>query len=724
VTVCQQDRDDGWRRRPRRARAAFAWLLSLLLVAPLAAVDPAGAQQAQTVSMNFKRTELADIVDRLAPALGTRFLYDEKLSGRVTISLPRRVTPDEAWQLLHAALAMQRFGAFPMPGGGFKVVPLEASAGASVWSPERPSPTGEARLLTLIPLEETPAQDMLAVIQPLLDSTTVATVTAARNGLILETTERRLAGILGLVEELDTRSSRTLSLRTLRERDVAMAQQVVQARFPEDGAPAQRVDTWADVRTNTLIYRATPQQAEVVAEVLDEIERPLPASGEIVVLPVLYADPAELVDRLQTLAAGGEGPGNASEAEQAQLSRLAGRDLTVVADPPTASLLVRASPYVIDIVREVVALLDRRPRQIAIEVLVQEWLYETGTTLSFAGVTAIGGLNGDQVTIQSIPGSAFQTLPVPDALAVQITNLPSQIQLVADQSEVEAVTILQPHMVLISGEEQILFSGSNVPVPRAPTSPESVTSGSSLTQRTVIERYDIGVEVLLRATLGALDATRLEVTLNVENLRSSLAGDVAEVGPTFTVRGVETRVELLPGQALLIAGDTEQVRTTRRTGVPFLMDIPWLGALFSATSDQDRRARIVVAIQAVALPDPAALVGYAVRRRLAFDQARQRQHTLRLDAGGAFGVRVAREASRERALALAQRLESEAHPARVHAWESTGEPVFDVYLLDFDGYIEAADRAFALSQQQLAPEVVPLAIFDPSEWTAPPARAQ
>ena len=114
----------------------------------------------------------------------------------------------------------------------------------------------------------------------------------------------------------------------------------------------------------------------------------------------------------------------------------------------------------------------------------------------------------------------------------------------------------------------------------------------------------------------------------------------------------------------------------------------------------------------------------AVRRRLAFDQARQRQHTLRLDAGGAFGVRVAREASRERALALAQRLESEAHPARVHAWESTGEPVFDVYLLDFDGYIEAADRAFALSQQQLAPEVVPLAIFDPSEWTAPPARAQ
>ena len=81
------------------------------------------------------------------------------------------------------------------------------------------------------------------------------------------------------------------------------------------------------------------------------------------------------VDRLQTLAAGGEGPGNASEAEQAQLSRLAGRDLTVVADPPTASLVIRASPYVIDIVREVVALLDRRPRQIAIEVLVQEWLY-------------------------------------------------------------------------------------------------------------------------------------------------------------------------------------------------------------------------------------------------------------------------------------------------------------------------------------------------------------
>ena len=617
MTVCQQDRDDRGRRSPPGVRVAYAAALALLLGVALSVPDRALAQQPQTFVMNFKRTELSDIVDRLAPQLGARFLYDQKLSGRVTISLPRRVSRDEAWQLLHAALGMQGFGAFPMPGGGFKIVPLADSRGDAPWASDGPSPEGEARVLTLIPLEDAPAQDVLAVIQPLLDPSTVTTVTAARNALIVESTERRLAGLLSLVKELDTRRARSISLRTMRERDVETAQQVVLGRFPEDAPPARRVETWVDLRTNTLIYRATAAQAEIVEALLDELERPLDGSGEIAVLPVLYADPATLVEQLQTLAAGGQGPGGATEAEQARLSRLAGRALSVVADPPTASLLVRASPYVIEIVREVVGLLDRAPRQLAVEVLVQEWLYEAAETLSFAGVTAIGDVTGDGVLIQSIPGSAFQTLPVPDSFAVQVSNLPTQIQMIADESEVEAVTIMQPHMVLMSGEEQILFSGTNVPVPRAPTSPESVATGNSLTQRTVIERYDIGVEVLLRATVGALDATRLEVTLNIENLRSSLAGDVAEVGPTFTLRGVETTVELLPGQALLIAGDTEQVRTTRRAGVPFLMDIPWLGTLFSATSEQDRRARIVVAIQAVALPDPAALAAYAVRRRLA-----------------------------------------------------------------------------------------------------------
>lgn len=723
VSACRQNRlrlahrGQGHRRRVRAT-------LALLIVSFASGWDrPAHAQGEATLSMNFHKAELSDIIDRIAPQLGAQFLYDAQLSGRVTIALPRKVTRDEAWQLLHAALGMKGFGAFPMPGGGFKVVALATAGGQSVLSLDPPSPVGEARLLTLVSLDAISGPELIAVIRPLLDSTTIAVSAPAANAVILATTERRLAALTVLIQELDERGRQQVELRTLRERSVQMALQLVQTRFPPDGPPFERVQVWADERTNTLIYRATAEHRAVISEMLDELDRPLPPQGEIAVIPLRYADPQAVAEQLQTLAAGAGGPAGATQAQQAGFSAIHGRELTVIADPATASLVVRARPAVLEIVQRVVALLDRRPRQVAVEILVQEWIYDAGMTLSFAGITAIGDVTKNGIVLQSIPGAVFETLPVPEVMAVQVSNLPSQIQMIADETAIEAITIMQPHLVLMSGEEQLLFSGNNVPVPTAPSTPESVIAGDSLVQTTVIQRYDVGVEILLRATVGEAQASHLEVTINIEQLRSSLAGDPAEVGPTFTQRGIETTVELLPGQALLIAGDTQGFRTRSRVGIPFLMDIPILGTLFSATQEENRRARIVIAAQAFALPDPAALAAYSVRRRLAFERARSRTTLLGDSSETRFTVRVARETSRERAIALAGRVETGAHPARVIQWDSADGAVFDVHLLDFAGYVDAAELAFELTALDLRAEVVPLATLNPEDWEAPPARA-
>jgi len=680
------------------------------------------------MAMNFKRTEISDIIDRVGPQLGERFLYDSELSGRVTISVPRRVTRDEAWQLLHAALGMQGLGAFPMPGGGYKVLPLDAAGGATPWSAS-PSPTGEDRVVTLVSVDDVPASELLGVLRPILERTTVAVALPSNDGIILATSQRRLAGLASLIHALDERGHAELRLRRLDERAVGQVLEVFEARFPRRRPAYSRVQAWADERTNTLIYRAPVALHETIEALFDELERPVPSVGEIAVLRVEHVDAEEIAQQLRMLAEGESRTGSAgasqgaSEALQARSSRIAGREFTVVADPPTSSLVVRASPSIIDLVREVVDKLDRPPRQIAVEILVQEWIYEKNTTLSIGGVTAIGDVTGDFVTLQSLPGGAFDTLPVPAAFAVQVTNLPHQIQMIADESEVQALTIMQPHLILLSGEEDLLFSGNNIPVPRAPSSPESVLSGNTLTQTTVIERYDIGVELLVRATIGEGHTARLDLTVNLENLRSSLAGDPAEVGPTFTTREVETTVDLLPNQALVIAGDTEGFNRETRVGVPFLMDIPFLGALFSATVRERREARIIIAAQAFALPDAASLAAYRLEREIAFEQARSERLLLSPSSGAAFTVRVTRGPSEERALALARAIETVAHPARVLRRESDTGPLFDVYLLGFDSYLTAADRAFALSGGGRHPRVIPLATLGRDGREAPASRA-
>lgn len=677
-------------------RAVTQLLIACLLGAMSA--TSATAQAREHIPVRFKRAELADIIDRLAPALGARFIYDATLKGQVTIAVPRPVSKNEAWQLLHAALALKGFAAQPTPAGGYKVVPLRAAGDSDPWTLAAPSPIGESRILTLIPLHEVSVTNVLAVIKPLLDPTTIAIPLPSTNSLILATTERRAAAVISLLRGLDVRDNSELRLRTLRERDATVALDVINARYPEEKALHGRVSAWIDQRTNTLIYRAPPAQRREIARMLDELDQPTEMPGEIHVIALHYADPERLADQLRALATGG-GVGLASR------SLLSGAALNVVAEPGTQSLIVNAAPEVIALVHDVVAQLDRPAPQVVADVLVQEWAYDEGLELSLIGATVVGSDPIVGIGLQSLEGG-FRPQALQDALLIHTINLPHQLQLIANQSGVDSATLQRPHLVLLSGEEQTLFVGNNVPIPVAPSTTGQATNLRN--NQTTIERHDVGIELRLRASIGATGATQLDVTLDIENLRSSLTGNVAEVGPTFTQRQLETTTSLLPGQALLIAGATQGVRQMTRTGVPFLMNIPMLGNLFATRSEQGRRARIVIAIQLQALPDSDSLLAHSIERRIAFERAIATRDAIGLPPGSGFALRIASEPSREAAFALARQHESDAHPARVIAWSGQDTEYYDVHLTGYEHILDAADEAYRLSSLGLRSDVIPL----------------
>jgi general secretion pathway protein D len=687
-------------------RAVAVFLAVCLLSASLA--TPAGAQDREQIPIRFKSAELADIVERLAPALGERFVYDATLTGRVTIAVPRPVSKGEAWQLLNAALGMRGFAALPIPGGGYKIVPLSASADSDPLQLGAADPEGEERILTLIPLRVAAIAELLPIVRPLLDPTTIALPLTTTNSLLVATTERRVVALTSLLRGLDLRDGAELQLRTLRERDAATALDVILARYGEEDTGRHGVSIWSDPRTNTLIYRAPPAQRLEIADILDELDQPTQMPGQIAVLPLRHAEAESVAAQVMALAADDEGA-------LATRSPLAGAALSAVADPGTQSLVVNAAPEVLAIVRNLVAELDRPPKQVAVDVLVQEWAYDGDLDLAVIGFTVVGKNPIARIEQISDPGG-FRGEAAQDSLVIGIDDglLPTspatflnRLQLVADQNEIDTATLLRPNLVLLSGEEQSLFVGNNVPVPSAPS--EQPEGADSLTQRTNIERRDTGIELRLRASVGAEYAARLEVNLDIENLRSSLAGDPESVGPTFTQRGVDTTVELLPGQTLLIAGDTEGFVETTRTGIPFLMNLPFIQHLVSTTSSKQRRARIVVALQADALPDSDALLAHSIQRRIAFERAAVVRDAISegLPASG-FAVRLATESTREAAAALARQHESEGHPARVVAWSGISDEYFDVHLTGYGDYIEAADEAYHLNTLGLRSDVIPL----------------
>jgi pilus assembly protein CpaC len=66
--------------------------------------------------------------------------------------------------------------------------------------------------------------------------------------------------------------------------------------------------------------------------------------------------------------------------------------------------------------------------------------------------------------------------------------------------------------------------------------------------------------------------------------------------PALQTRRVETTVDVKPNQSLIISGLMSENREQVRTGIPLLMDIPILGALFSSSRWQKSETELLVVV--------------------------------------------------------------------------------------------------------------------------------
>ena len=92
-----------------------------------------------------------------------------------------------------------------------------------------------------------------------------------------------------------------------------------------------------------------------------------------------------------------------------------------------------------------------------------------------------------------------------------------------------------------------------------------------------------------------LDETRFKITLN----NSSLLGFESNGTPRISANSVVTQEVSLPHgkNSFVIGGLKKQEVVKSATGVPFLMDIPYLGYLFSSVSTSTKFSELVLVAQ-------------------------------------------------------------------------------------------------------------------------------
>lgn len=162
------------------------------------------------------------------------------------------------------------------------------------------------------------------------------------------------------------------------------------------------------------------------------------------------------------------------------------------------------------------------------------------------------------------------------------------IQLDALETKGFAKTLSEPNLIALSGTEAQFLAGGEVPIP-------VVGDDGDVS----VEFKNVGVTLEFIPVVLDDDLINIAVTAEVSQVDpnvSTVTGGVEVVG--FQTRRAATTVELRDGQAFAIAGLLQDEFEDTINQVPWLGDLPVLGALFRSSSFQRGETELVIFVTA------------------------------------------------------------------------------------------------------------------------------
>ena len=734
-----------------------AALITTLAVAsflfPLQAFSQAGQTGGTRsgIPMHYERTLLSLLISDVARATDRRFIYDSDMTGRISITVPDRVSDEEALELLFAALYLNNLTAVPTEDGTIRIVPImQALAMAPMGEPD--SLSGSQPVTTLIRLDHVSAQRTAETLRPYVSKKGLALAYEPSNSLILAGAEGEVMRWITIARILDAASQEELMVRTIRYRSVNKVAEVLEVVFNESALENQRIKIVTDDRASRMIVEATPLVLEEVRRFIDDFDRPVDGEGLIQVVRVLNRDAQELAELLTGLSSSGSASSPSAQASPnasqsvAGRQKLVGRDFQIDVDEATQSLLIRADPETFSLLVDAIAQLDRHPPQVSVEAVVFEIrrpesfilglnyflpLTTPSSVTDFAVFTQSGR---GQLDFESFPNIGSRpsgpadgavafgrysrepillTLQDPTVGTITIPIPREDVSIDAGEINVETNILLRPNIVGVSGEEHEIFAGDNIPIPSSQTASATgdgtvSNQGNPLNVTQNIERVDVGTRLRIKPTIREEGNVRLELELEISSLVKSLAGDVEEVGPTYADTNLETTFELRPGEAAVIGARNGEVTYNRRIGIPWLMNIPGLGWLFSSVEERKDEKDLMVVVQARVLLDADDAAAETLRRQRAFARAISRSADLGEIGSAPYAILLETTRTEESAEVIAHAFNSDGFSTQIRSWNESGRPAWDIYITDLTSFEEAGRLARRLSEAGWSTELTVL----------------
>lgn len=153
-------------------------------------------------------------------------------------------------------------------------------------------------------------------------------------------------------------------------------------------------------------------------------------------------------------------------------------------------------------------------------------------------------------------------------------------------------TLAEPNLVAMSGDTASFLAGGEFPIPVAQQ------NGANGTAPTItIEYKQFGVALGFTPTILKDGLVNLVVNPEVSSIDPSVSIDLGLIKvPGIKVRRAKTTVELRDGESFTVAGLLKEDYQTQIRQMPFVGDMPVLGALFRSNGYQRNETELVIVV--------------------------------------------------------------------------------------------------------------------------------
>jgi general secretion pathway protein D len=589
------------------------------------------------VVLNFNEVDISTMVKFISDLTGKNFILDDRVKGKISIFSPSRISTEEAYNVFVSVLDLKGFTVV-QSGKVAKIVPSASArqSGFKLLLPGEQAPLNENYIAQVTKLENISAQEALAFLQPMVSRDGHISAFGPGNLILMVDSSLNIRKLHDILETIDTERTREgFEIIYLKNASAEAAAATIRqwlagsdtksAGQPTTVGGSVAGSVLADQRLNALLVFGNESVKTAVRELVVKLDvAPPETSSKVNVYYLENTDATEMAKVLEGVVKGLSATTPASGASGAaapQTSPFESGKVTITPDKASNSLVIMASPNDYNNLIQVIKKLDRRSKQVFVQVLIAEVSLDKSRELGLQGGVIGGGVLNKYLTLAGLydPLGALTTVATTisaaadSSLSPSITASPANVAAVLKALDKNGLLniLSTPNILTSDNKEAEINVGENVPFQGSATQ-------STIGTTTSVERKDIGINLKIKPQISEGDYIRMDINQEISAVKDSKGQAIDLI---TTKRSAKTSIVVKDKETVVIGGLIQDTEEENIQKMPFLGDIPILGWLFKTKSKTRKKTNLMILLTPHIIKDAADLATVSDDQRIKFGES-------------------------------------------------------------------------------------------------------